>query len=768
MKIDDFKEKNLMKKKILLSFMVVVISILAFGAVSTSASTFGELTYSTLPNGTIGITGYNEYATDEIVIPSEISGKKVTYIDQSAFMGNTTLISISIPDTVTGIGDYAFADCWRLTNIDIPNSVTHIGEHAFSGSGLTSVSISNRITTISYYAFNYTELRSVIIPNSVTSIENYAFAGCANLTDVYYNGTEEEWNEISIGDGNSPLTSAAIYFYEITDGKVTITECDTSVTGELVIPSTIEGYPVTSIGGYAFFSCSNITSIIIPDSVTNIEDSTFLNCGSLKSIIVDDNNPNYCSIDGVLFNKNKIILILHPSGKADIEHIVPDSVTSIGNNAFADCSNLTSITIPDSVTNIGNDAFLNCGSLTNITIPDSVTSIGNSAFYGCESLTNITIPNSVTSIGEGAFVWCTGLKRMTIPDGVTSIGDDVFGLCSSLESITIPDGVISIGDYAFYDCNNLTDVYYKGTEEEWNEISIGDGNSHLTSAVIHFKDNNEQIPECLTYEIIDGEVTITGCDTSVAGELVIPPTIWGYPVTSIGTSAFSECSSLENITIPNGVIAIENACFRDCSALTSITIPNTVTNMGKYVFENCKNLCYVSLGNGLTHIDKRSFKDCVSLEKIVIPNSVVEIGSEAFRNCQSLKSVEFSDNVDSIGVMAFYNCDSLEKVYFKGSKNELRALYTFDGNVEIMCIPATLTSVSENRKIFTVKPVNLTSGNIIMLALYEHKKMVEIHILTYTNEAVSFTTTKDYTKAKVMVWDNSTNLKPVCNIENVQ
>ena len=228
--------------------------------------------------------------------------------------------------------------------------------------------------------------------------------------------------------------------YEIEDGKVTITDCDTSLSGDIVLPSKIEGKPVTSIGKVAFVWCSSLTSITIPDGVTSIGYGAFDRCKKLTQINVDTANTAYSSVNGVLFNKEKTKLIRYPEGKTDTAYAIPDSVTSIGSSAFYDCSSLTSITIPNGVTSIGYYAFSRCDSLTSITIPDSVTSIGYRAFYGCSSLTSITIPDSVTNIDSRAFEGCSSLK----------------------------------------------DVYYSGTQEQWKKISIGDYNGSLTSATIHY------------------------------------------------------------------------------------------------------------------------------------------------------------------------------------------------------------------------------------------------------------------------------------------
>ena len=273
---------------------------------------------------------------------------------------------------------------------------------------------------------------------------------------------------------------------------------------------------VTSIGTSAFTSYDSLTSITIPDSVTTIDIWAFASCDSLISITVDSDNDYYSSDEyGVLFNKDKTTLIQYPIGNTRTNYtipdsvttigramfeafaycdsltsvIIPDSVTSIGGYAFYYCTSLTSVTIPDSVTTISAYAFHNCESLTSVTIGDSVTKIGDSAFSSCYNLTSVTIPDSVTTIGEYAFASCDSLESVTIPDSVTTIGEYAFASCDSLESVTIGNSVTAIGDFAFYYCGSLTDVYYSGTKEQWNNISIESDNSYLTSARIHYNYN---------------------------------------------------------------------------------------------------------------------------------------------------------------------------------------------------------------------------------------------------------------------------------------
>ena len=360
------------------------------------------------------------------------------------------------------------------------------------------------------------------------------------------------------------------------------------------------------------------------------------------------------------------------------------SVTSIGNEAFRDCSGLTSVTIPNSVTSIGSSAFYGCSGLKkaefasieslckilfssyssnplyyvkhlfingqevkDVVIPNSVTSIGEYTFRGCSGLTSVTIPNSVTSIGQYAFQYCSGLTSITIPNSVTSIGNYTFQYCSGLTSVTIGNSVTSIGSSAFYNCSGLT--------------SVTIGNS----------------------------------------------------VTSIGSSAFWNCSGLTSVTIPNSVTSIGSSAFSGCSGLTSVTIPNSVTSIGQYAFQYCRGLTSVTIPSSVTSIGTRAFSSCSAIESIIvdesnptydsrnqsdaiietssntliagckntlIPESVTNIGSYSFEGCTGLESATIPSSVASIGSNAFNSCTSLTSVTLN-SNEIVSKTYTSNNNL---------------------------------------------------------------------------------------
>ena len=366
---------------------------------------------------------------------------------------------------VISIGKDAFSGCIGLTSIKIPNTVTSIESGAFSRcSGLTSISIPNSVTSIGGSAFSgCSALTSIKLSNNVKSIENSTFRDCRVLTTI-------------------------------------------------TIPSS-----VTSIGDYAFTDCG-LTSVTIPSSVTSIGKNAF-SCNGLTSYYVDSSNPSFTSASGVLFNKNKTVIVSYPVGKIDSGYLIPNSVISIGGYAFS-----------------------GCGGLTSITIPNSVTSIGSSAFSGCSGLTSITIPNSVTSIENSTFSGCTGLTSITIPNGVTSIGSYVFSNCSGLASITISNSVTSIGDYAFSYCSGLSSIKVESGNTKYD--SRNDCNAIIETA---------------------SNTLIMGCKNTT-----IPNS-----VTSIASSAFSYCNALTSITIPESVEKIEKYAFTNCSGLTSIISKKT-------------------------------------------------------------------------------------------------------------------------------------------------------------------------------------------------
>ena len=464
----------------------------------------------------------------------------LTIIGEKAFNGCKKMTSVTVPSSVTSIGKNAFLGCTGLTavyisdiaawcNIDfqnnplstahnlylngelvtkltIPNSVSKIGGNAFSEcSSLTSVTIPDSVTTIGDRAFSWcSSLTSVTIPGSVTVIGNGAFRQCTSLVNV------------TISEGVTKIGDHPTIYADGADGA--FLGCK-SLTG-IKLPNSL-----TYISEYAFNGCSGLSAITIPRNVATIGVNAFTDCDSLQQIAVDANNETFCSVDGILYNKQKTELLACPGAK-ELVVSIPNSVIHIMEGAFRSCHNLTTVAIPNGVVSIGNYAFTHCESLSDISIPNGISNIGTWAFYLCDSLTDIEIPNSVISIGEEAFA-CSGLVNVTIADGVTSISNGIFSSCKGLTSVTIPNSLTSISDYAFSRCFSLTNAPIPDSV-----TSIGEG----------------------AFESCIGLTSVTIPDR----------------VTSIGEYAFEYCESLTSVTIPNSVTNIYNYAFYGCAALRDV------------------------------------------------------------------------------------------------------------------------------------------------------------------------------------------------------
>ena len=393
----------------------------------------------TIPNSVKSIGNYafrNCESLQSVTIPNS-----VTKIGNEAFWGCDSLQSVTIPNSVTSIGNKAFNDCKSLQSITIPNSVKSIGDGAFREcDSLQSITIPNSVTSIGEGAFSTcVSLQSVTIPNSVKSIGKEAFSGCVSLQSITIPNSVTKIEDDAFW-GCKSLQSVTIPNSVKSIGKKAFSGCKSLES--ITIPNS-----VTSIGDDAFYLCKSLQSVTIPNSVTSIGDGTFCWCESLQSVTIPNSvrnignhaffgcnicfficNSTYFQNDDVcLFNKDKTAIVSRI--KDCVNYIIPNSVTSIGDDAFSGCESLQSVTIPNSVTSIGYEAFSRCTSLQCVTIPNSVKSIGIGAFSGCESLQSVTIPNSVTSIGDGAFSRCESLQSITIPNSVTSIGDGAFKYC---------------------------------------------------------------------------------------------------------------------------------------------------------------------------------------------------------------------------------------------------------------------------------------------------------------------------------------------------
>lgn len=638
-----------------------------------------------------------------IVIPSTITYNNfiynVTSIGSNAIWGNHTIESVTIPNSITRMGECAFADAIGLEKVIVSdiaawcNISFELGanplveaHHLYSDENteITDLIIPEGVTRISKEAFFYcTALNSVTIPQSVKSIKDYAFSHCNNLNSVNFSE-----GLIRIGEG-------------------------------------------------AFQLCSNLKTITMPTSLTSIEENAFYCCTSLEKIIVKDIGA-WCNISFARYG-NPLSYAKHLYSNEDTEVtdlVIPNSITDISAYAFYDCIGLTSVAISDNVNSIGSYAFRGCTNLATITVHDHLTKMGSSVFE--ETAWYDSQSDGLVYLGNVIYTYKGTMKnntKMILPDNTTGIADKAFNGCTSLVSIYIPNGVSYIGENAFEGCQNLVSVtMYSETPIQISQnvfdnyssmvlhVPSGSGESYETAD--NWKDFNEIYEISLNaISFVDEHVRIictTNWDTNNDGEFDIDEaasvtelggvftndeeitnfTEFQYftGLSSIIGAEFCGCSGLTTITIPNSVTSINGSAFVNCTALESIQvesgnsvydsrnncnaiietasnklvrgcqntiIPNSVTCIGNSAFKGSGDKETIILPNSITSIGDNAFENC-GLTSIIIPNSVMEIGDEAFYGCL-LTSINIPNSVTKIGNWSFAGCQNLSSINIPSS-----------------------------------------------------------------------------------------------------
>ena len=504
----------------------------------------------------------------------------------------------------------------------------------------------------------------VIIMVGIAPISNYAIKASA---EYYYNGL--------------------IYDIEYYDGTITITGCDEEKSGEVIIPSSIDGYAVIGISSYAFHGCTEITSVTIPESITSIGGCIFWGCTNLSKIQVSKNNKVYDSrnncnaiietVENKLIAgcKNSVILngiksikqgaFLGCTGLTDIE--IPNSVTELDDSAFGG-TGIKSLNIPGSIKAMGWDVFSNCQQLEEVDISYGVEKIGWGAFSNCEKLKKVTIPNSVIEIGERSFEYCSALENVSIPNGVTIIGMRAFRE-SGLTNLTISASVRTINGYAFDQCYNLSRIEIAEGNKVFdsrnncnaiivtatNTLYKGCNNTVIPYGVENISDGAFEFCTGLTNITIPDSVKNIGQNAFSNTGYFLDENNWENGVLYIGKHLIFASDVTESYSIKEGTKTIADCAFLDRENLIRITIPNSVISIGNYSFAGCSNLENVTIPDGVTYIGSSAFSGCTKFTDIKIPSSVKKIDYYAFYGCTSLDNIKISNEVSYIGQEAFYD-----------------------------------------------------------------------------------------------------------------
>ena len=491
----------------------------------------------------------------------------------------------------------------------------------------------------------------------------------------------------------------------------------TSANHEVVIPYASNVFGAT-IQSNVYDAELDQGVIVFDRAVTSIGDNAFYQCTNLTSIII----PNSVASIGEL-------AFFYCLSLTSID--IPSSVTHIKQKAFYSCMGLTSITIPSSVTSI--EAFtFSCSGLTSITIPSTVTSIGWAAFSYCTSLTSIAIPENVTFIDGFAFSSCSSLASINIPDNVTSIEKYTFNDCPSLTSIAIPSNVTSIGESAFSGCTGLTSITLPNglLSLETNSFRNCTGLTSFTIPSSVTSIGNGILSSCSSLQSVAVESGNTVYDSrencnaiieTAANTMIAGSTISTFPtsVTAIGNSAFSGCMGLTSMTIPSTVTKLGDNAFSGCSNLVSIVIPSTVTKLGDDAFSGCRSLASITIPSSVESIGSDAFSYCSSLTSISLPNSLLSLGNYSFSNCTGLTSITIPNG--SIGNWAFHGCSGLESVILQDGVTSIGDFAFYEcASLSSVDIPGSVASIGiyafQNCRSLT--SITIPNGSIGMWAFY--------------------------------------------------
>lgn len=711
-----------------------------------------ELTGKAVPTSVLG----------SVVIPNSIEGYPVTKVADFAFStpaqegdegaigyyyddksGNppvrewvipdATITSITIGSNVKEIGKCAFFGT-MIESLEIPASVETIGDHSFYYSqALKKIEFAENpnLTCIDKSAFSNSELlgeesnNSITIPKSVKILEEAAFKGCTNLESILFEANSEleflgrqvfidctQLKSITIPAGVTEILSSlfsgcsaletVIFEGNISSmGELAFNGCSalkTLKTGNQGEDNAINIPDVDSIGIETFQNCSSLTKIIIPNSVETVGANAFANCSSLININLPTNlkvlaNSLFsgCSaLESITIPAS--VEAMHSSVFAGCQKLASvtfenySKLEVIGETAFKQCYVLNNFTIPSSVKQIKRNAFQNCKGLTSIVVPANVEVLGGTSgyvFMGCISLESVTIlTTKINTILPYMFNGCSALTTVNLPEGITEIQTGAFSGCSVLTSINLPNSLATLASDAFASSTSLTKI--NGfTVSYTNALKVlGYSDSTATSITV---------PSFFTTIGASAFSALTALEN-----LIIPDSI-----TSIEASAFKDCSSLKTINLPANITTLPNSLFENCSSLESITIPANVETMGTSVFKKCEKLVNVQFAQGskLKTIGQTSFMNTaiVSLE---LPSSVTDIKQYAFQNCKSLKGIVIPASVQNFGATGgnvFMNCEALEKVVILS--NNITTIYanTFvncSSLIEIV-LPASITTISD-------------------------------------------------------------------------
>ena len=680
-----------MKNKIFITILIATLllciaPVAIFAATSTSqVDATGAWEYESYGSGVV-LTEYLGSKAD-VYVPSTVEANGNTYpvlkLSDSIFENNDAINSVTIGEGVIEIGAKAFYDCDALVCVLLPESLISIGNEAFAGCDI----------------FN-----SVILYDGVTSIGNSAFANCPKLT-VWCNEGTVAYKYVKANNLTFELltTTTEPEIIELDNGMTFYVQNGSasliSYTGEateVIVPSTVNGYPVVEIHG-AFKANQNIVSVTLPEGLRKIGSDTFRNCYNLETI----NFPEGIVLIGdyAFYGCNNLK-----------DSAFPSTLQTLGTYAFGCCYKLTEVIIPSSVKTIEPYAFWLCENITTLVLNEGIESIGYEAFRSL-AIIEVSIPSSIKYISQAMFMDCDELTRVNLPEGIEEIGWYAFSGCKNLRALVIPNSVIRIEDDSFSTSTIL--AVYEGSYGE--TFAIGNGMLYE----IYDGTNPPEIYEAnhFVYYINNQEVFILDY-IGEATEVIVPAAVNGYPVVEIH-GAFKANQNIVSVSLPEGLRKIGSDTFRNCYNLETINFPEGIVLIGDYAFYGCNNLKDSAFPSTLQTLGTYAFGCCYKLTEVIIPSSVKTIEPYAFWLCENITTLVLNEGIESIGYEAFrslaiievsipssikyisqamfMDCDELTRVNLPEGIEEI-GWYAFSGckNLRALVIPNSVIRIEDD------------------------------------------------------------------------
>ncbi|MCQ2405496.1 MAG: leucine-rich repeat domain-containing protein [Clostridia bacterium] len=557
--------------------------------------------------GVAAITGAAGDIGDTLTVPSSIAGYKVVGIGETAFaQGQFT--SVTLPSTLTTLGDKAFYMCRNLESITLPKSVTQIGDYAFYYCDkLKSLDIPDGVTEISeYMLYACLGLETLKLPKDLYEICDYGLYACESL------------KTLDIPDSVVGIANYAMY--------------DCIGLTELELPSSLR-----ALGAYSLYKCSNLKTVKIPENVTSVGDGSFLDCTGIEKFTVAAGNDTYCAKDGILYSKDMTELVCFPRGRKDTSFSVPVGVTKIGGEALSR-TQIKTLKLPSTLREIGDYAFAELP-IESIDLPAKLTTIGGDVFCKCDALKEIKLPDSVTEIGAEAFNECAALEKVTLPASLTTLGQFAFSGCVRLTEITLPALLEDLGDAAFMGCTSLKTIAVN-KKNGWFTVENG---------VLYNKN----------------KTTLVCYPSGLAGTtFAVPDT-----VATIAPYAFAVNHTLTAVTLSDSLTELGDRAFEYVTEIKTITLPKSVATLGAGVFAFCSSLEKIDVAAGNTAFKWENdtllsadgyklyfYSPANKAEEVVVPLTVAQLMDCAFAGNPYLKRVTLLNASSSISGDVFDGC----------------------------------------------------------------------------------------------------------------